>query len=302
MACNIEEQSQAHTVLDLPELLETIILTLSMREMQRCRQVSKQWKATIDGSPSIRKALFLEPGTADDLAHDAQILKADPDFFHSGAQNGVSHYAVHPLFVPGWPSLKGYPVEHLEKQATRLSALTNFSVGNTTAHPVFNVVELLESIILHLPMRDMQRSRGVSRQWRETVDGSLPIKKALFLEPGTVADLAHDAITNTYVRIHYYSIHPLLDVRGPPYIQDLHTLKSAVRSLRNCLVAQPPTFIHGTTLTIYPNDNLCSEQTEIPLEAGERFGSLYHKAEKALALHQWDADQAQWDLEWTFFR
>ncbi|KAK3627406.1 hypothetical protein LTR56_019207 [Elasticomyces elasticus] len=77
-------------------------------------------KATIDGSPSIRKALFLEPGTADDLAHDAQILKADPDFFHSGAQNGVSHYAVHPLFVSGWPSINSIPVEHLQKQATRL--------------------------------------------------------------------------------------------------------------------------------------------------------------------------------------
>ncbi|KAK5718263.1 hypothetical protein LTR17_015713 [Elasticomyces elasticus] len=115
-----EQPSQAHTVLDLPELLETIILTLSMREMQRCRQVSKQWKATIDSSPSIRKALFLEPGTADDLAHDAQILKADPDFFHSGAQNGVSHYAVHPLFVSGWPSINSIPVEHLQKQATRL--------------------------------------------------------------------------------------------------------------------------------------------------------------------------------------
>ncbi|KAK4963185.1 hypothetical protein LTR10_000813 [Elasticomyces elasticus] len=77
-------------------------------------------KATIDGSPSIRKALFLEPGTADDLAHDAQILKADPDFFHSGAQNGIFHYAVHPMFVPGWPSVKAIPVDHLKKQATRL--------------------------------------------------------------------------------------------------------------------------------------------------------------------------------------
>ncbi|KAK5727645.1 hypothetical protein LTR17_012605 [Elasticomyces elasticus] len=169
------------------------------------------------------------------------------------------------------------------------------------SHAVFNVVELLESIILHLPMRDMQRSPRVSKQWCQTVDGSLPIKKALFLLPGTLADLAYDAITYTYIQTHDYSIHPLLQIRGR-YVQDLRILKSAARSLENVLIAQPPTFIHGTTLTIYPCDDLCTEQTEIPLEAGERFGSLYDKAMKALDHHQWDEDQAQWDLEWTLFR
>ncbi|KAK5727644.1 hypothetical protein LTR17_012604 [Elasticomyces elasticus] len=120
MVCITKAQSLTQSVLDLPELLETIILSLSMPEIQRCRQVSKQWKATIDSSPSIRKALFLEPGTADDLAHDARILKVDPEFFHSGAQSGISHYAVHALFIRGWPHIKSVPVEHFVAQAGRL--------------------------------------------------------------------------------------------------------------------------------------------------------------------------------------
>ncbi|KAF7189844.1 hypothetical protein HII31_08951 [Pseudocercospora fuligena] len=57
----------AQKVFGIVELAESIFLELEMREHFRAQQVCRQWKAVIESSKPCRKALFLEPGTANDV-------------------------------------------------------------------------------------------------------------------------------------------------------------------------------------------------------------------------------------------
>ncbi|KAI7356321.1 hypothetical protein KC320_g2318 [Hortaea werneckii] len=58
---------------------------------------------------------------------------------------------------------------------------------------VFTTVELLELILLKLPMQDLLRARQVRDHWRQVIVSSAAIQKALFLRPGTAAEAAVDA-------------------------------------------------------------------------------------------------------------
>ena len=62
----LSDASAKERVFGVTELLETIILNLSMTEMARAQQVCRQWKSVIEYSRPIRQALFLEPGRATD--------------------------------------------------------------------------------------------------------------------------------------------------------------------------------------------------------------------------------------------
>ncbi|KAK5702958.1 hypothetical protein LTR97_003904 [Elasticomyces elasticus] len=192
-------------------------------------------------------------------------------------------------------------------------ATTNNVPSNIMSHAVFNVVELLESIILYLPMRDMQRSRRVSRQWRETVDGSLPIRKALFLEPGTVKDLAIDAeIIDPYlhaldresITLCHHSTHPLFDPRYKASANrkpgNCHQLAASATLLRDVYLVQPPTTTDMSAILLYSNVSLDTMPIEIKLEAGETFGSLHGVIARALDDHRLDANFTQWC--WTQYR
>lgn len=55
---------------------------------------------------------------------------------------------------------------------------------------VFNTTELLENILLFLDLRTLLLSKRVSRHFRNTMNGSIKIRKALFLEPLSVPNQA----------------------------------------------------------------------------------------------------------------
>lgn len=52
-----------------------------------------------------------------------------------------------------------------------------------SATKVFNTVEILETILLQLPIRDVLLDQRVSRSWRAVIAGSISIQRALFLRP-----------------------------------------------------------------------------------------------------------------------
>ncbi|KAK5681768.1 hypothetical protein LTS10_006301 [Elasticomyces elasticus] len=57
----------AQQVLDLPELLESILLGLPMRDLLLAQRVSKTFQQVIVSSPHIQRALFFAPGKAADV-------------------------------------------------------------------------------------------------------------------------------------------------------------------------------------------------------------------------------------------
>lgn len=86
--------------------------------------------------------------------------------------------------------IKALIIERLQMQPfTRTLALSNTdSLGNapgttSVAATVFNVPELMETILLHLPMRDLAAFRRVNKALHRLIETSLPLQRKLFLLP-----------------------------------------------------------------------------------------------------------------------
>lgn len=61
----------ASKVVAVTELLESILVELPMKDLLFAQKICKHWKAVIDTSDKLQKALFLKPGTATDAPPDA---------------------------------------------------------------------------------------------------------------------------------------------------------------------------------------------------------------------------------------
>ncbi|KAK4902750.1 hypothetical protein LTR27_000689 [Elasticomyces elasticus] len=166
------------------------------------------------------------------------------------------------------------------------------------AQAVFAVSELLEMILLQLPMKDMQRSRAVCNQWRGEVDSSICIKRALFLEPGTPNDLAHDHQVHSFdwhshidrgTNGDYYALHPFF-----AKVRRIGDLVRKTEHLRHVFLSQPPTMIGLTSWEVRD-----SSDNTIMLEAGETFGSLHAKIEASPDLRKFREDNARVGLRWA---
>jgi len=71
-----------------------------------------------------------------------------------------------------------------EHQLTLAEGQDSVTIGTTTAAVrVFEVTEILESIMLEVPMRDLLLSKRVSRQFQQTIVDTVNLHSALFFEP-----------------------------------------------------------------------------------------------------------------------
>ncbi|KAF7185575.1 hypothetical protein HII31_13072 [Pseudocercospora fuligena] len=52
-----------------------------------------------------------------------------------------------------------------------------------SAIKVFDTVELLESILLELPIRDVLLAQRIAKSWQQTITGSIKLQRSLFLKP-----------------------------------------------------------------------------------------------------------------------
>ncbi|KXT18637.1 hypothetical protein AC579_9801 [Pseudocercospora musae] len=66
----VPPDSAATKVFGVVELAEQILLELKTEDLFRAQRVCRQWKAVIGSSSPCRKALFLEPGSAEDVNVD----------------------------------------------------------------------------------------------------------------------------------------------------------------------------------------------------------------------------------------
>ncbi|KAK4898597.1 hypothetical protein LTR27_003769 [Elasticomyces elasticus] len=60
------------------------------------------------------------------------------------------------------------------------------------AHQVFHITELLQSILLDLPMQDLLLAQRVCSTWKEVIDGSQAIQRTLFFIPGSTTDINYE--------------------------------------------------------------------------------------------------------------
>ncbi|KAK5726349.1 hypothetical protein LTR17_012780 [Elasticomyces elasticus] len=100
----------ARQVLLLPELLEHILLDLtSMRDLLFAQKVCKAWKAVIDTSPGIQKALYFTAGGVADVIQDG------PEAYREGMKLDC-------IFNPLLMDCCGYYHPKLVRKAAHISA------------------------------------------------------------------------------------------------------------------------------------------------------------------------------------
>ena len=74
---------------------------------------------------------------------------------------------------------------------------------------VLDVNELLEQILLRLPMKDILRARAVCRHWKSMIKSSLPLKRATFCASDSAEGLLVDKAFATPYWAHLITIPPL---------------------------------------------------------------------------------------------
>ncbi|KAK3625356.1 hypothetical protein LTR22_023611 [Elasticomyces elasticus] len=169
------------------------------------------------------------------------------------------------------------------------------------AQAVYDVPELLELIILQLPMKDMQRCRAVGIAWREAVDSSIQIKRALFQVPGMPKDLAPDHQVHSFDDSRHinrgdngdhYALHPFIIK-----VTNINDLLRQTEHLRHVFLSQPPTMIGLTRMFIY--GPIKGHAWWVRLEPGETFGSLHTKIDARTDLKKLLAGKAGVGLRWA---
>ena len=79
------------------------------------------------------------------------------------------------------------------------------------ASKVCQTTETLEQILVHIPLRELLLSRGVSRNWKTLIETSLPLKQATFRAIQTKGSLT---LLEADVEIEMSSGYPLVEI--PP--------------------------------------------------------------------------------------
>ncbi|KAK5718380.1 hypothetical protein LTR15_008107 [Elasticomyces elasticus] len=178
-----------------------------------------------------------------------------------------------------------------------------------TPSAVFDVAELLEMIILYLPMKDMQLSRAVCKAWKNGVDSSIHIEKALFIHPGTPASLAHDVPTwrlpGRYLTSYaagandVYTHHPMMVPHLDTFkVQNL--AKHAANSLRNVFITSPPEIAALTSLGVWcPEDGIYGRDRVVSLGDAETFGSLHEKIIAKCGMKALNLNDSGMCWDWT---
>ncbi|KAK4898590.1 hypothetical protein LTR27_003762 [Elasticomyces elasticus] len=197
----------AKQVLLLPELLEIILLHLeSTRDLLFAQKICLTWKAVMNTSPAIQKALYLIAGTPADVGrHEMEHWCAGPTIgssvvdytfnslllvdgsFRRSVMRNATHSSCARMLITQPPREISIWLDFEERRYDELGPEPWFSDGQSfkvTVQP-----ELLENILLNLPIRDLLFSQAVCRRWKATVNSSVRIQRALFFIPGTAEDI-----------------------------------------------------------------------------------------------------------------
>ncbi|KAI7255328.1 hypothetical protein KC343_g4370 [Hortaea werneckii] len=114
------EQRLATKVFGIPELAETILLNLPMKDLLFAQLICKDIKNLIDSSKPIQRALFFLPGEAKSAHFESKHMSAPFNCLHEGEDHGFPSEGgvnVNPLlcryrfakprsYEPGWHEFK----------------------------------------------------------------------------------------------------------------------------------------------------------------------------------------------------
>ncbi|KAK4898591.1 hypothetical protein LTR27_003763 [Elasticomyces elasticus] len=154
------------------------------------------------------------------------------------------------------------------------------------ADEVMHLPELLETILVNLPTRDLLFASRICKTWKSMVDLSPRIQRALFLKPGNIEDvdrtsIRYDYRDHTHASKQSVAVNPLLiaaDGRNPCWHmhRSLWMTTALTGSCMRMFITQPPTPTRAR-YSIWPTSGELN---------GEPGLLNYWRIEVALASHQ----------------
>ncbi|KAK5684570.1 hypothetical protein LTS10_004442 [Elasticomyces elasticus] len=87
-------------VVNLPELLEAILLELPTRDLLLAQRVCTNWRTAITTSPNLQKMLFFKPGAANDTRPTLRV------YVDQTAIHGADAVATNQLLICNLPGLR----------------------------------------------------------------------------------------------------------------------------------------------------------------------------------------------------
>lgn len=132
---NHNRRSAIQTVLELPELLETIILHLPAPEvLTAALRVCRSWNAFINSSPEILKQLFMQPKTASKVATPKEMEEVPKQPFNVPIYNDT--FRLNPIFGQ-YDRRSKLPLEYIPWSMLTLQSLPNPDAPAPNYHRVF---------------------------------------------------------------------------------------------------------------------------------------------------------------------
>ncbi|KAK5708281.1 hypothetical protein LTR97_000821 [Elasticomyces elasticus] len=174
-------------------------------------------------------------------------------------------------------------------------------------HQVFHFTELLEIILLDLPMQDLLLAQRVCSTWKGVIDGSQAIQRALFFIPGSTTDITYGSIDWKYSQQRLkckpgFALNPLFVAKNLSKERDATTTTEHLRKVKGGSCArmfdtQPPS---ATSLRFFARKKgrkYYSPYT-VRIESGEKFGFLVEQYFKKSGSFEGSGyDRGTFDLE-----
>ncbi|KAK4569356.1 hypothetical protein LTR86_003118 [Recurvomyces mirabilis] len=313
-------------VFDIPELLEQILVDLLFKWLLLSQRTSKAFNEAITASPNLRRKLYFEP-----YVHDDDRKPELPPFFKN--QDDLSIWLNSRSSVFNYSSLETYhftnrsldksvikfcvsgrtllarsfhiiltsmsaPLPTTKSMTTTPNAAAMASPTPTTAiHEVFQIAELLEQILLHLPFKWLLLSQRTSKGFQAAIAISPALRRKLYLEPSTTAmkpELAPFFVDHNTITDAHWSANPgFAYIKADPAAFSGSRLECVLisgeaigvtdtkRSWHNMLITQPP--LQGLRLQTW-NFDLRRYDYEDPLLARREEGLRWSDVLEAAAV------------------
>lgn len=182
---------------------------------------------------------------------------------------------------------------------------------------VLSTVELLENILLQLPMKDILLAQKVSRHFQTLITASPALQQALFFRPLQITCTEDASITihriNPLLQERFllwygidYGLQLINDIDDPPWNEWNETASIYFRKEASChkmLMTQPPIQtldIWQFTCDAHEHHKVIKGRVAFPLTDGLRMGSLYDHTGTASQLPKITLRQWLWALGSTF--
>lgn len=183
----------------------------------------------------------------------------------------------------------------------------------------FDTAELLEAILLELPMKDLLLSQKVCKQWKAMVDSSIRVQRKLFMAPAEASDpsipgdfidpkdiverlksVRADKAFMKQLPKHGFKLNPLIVIGlggdgKYVYLSPSHLPTAKTASCRHMFISQPPLPLRNWRVSIAIEEEVTLDEYDT---TGRKLGEIVGKVKPYLR-PEWKTKFYLWCCTWN---